>query len=271
MDLGFSGKTVVITGATANIGRAIALEMAKEGAKVLAVGRDRDAGARVVSDAKARGAAAAEFVAVDLLDADAGETIRQATAKVFGPVDVLVNNVGGNFTIGAFAESDPEMWIKDIDITFMSVLRVTRAILPDMIARKCGNIVNMGSTAGLVGDSLLSVYSASKGAVHSFTKVLAKEVGRHNVRVNCVVPYATLPTTASDFSKGSRFHPETGFFTKALAGIEPADLKQMERHGPLARNIARAEEIAAAVLYVASDRAGFVTGQLLTVDGGTLL
>lgn len=271
MDLGFADKTVVVTGATANIGRAIALEMAKEGAKVLAVGRDRGAGARVVTDAKAQGAAAAEFVAVDLLDADAGETIRRAAAKAFGPVDVLVNNVGGNFAMGAFAESDPEIWIKDIEITFMSVLRVTRAILPDMIARKSGNIVNIGSTAGLVGDSLLSVYSASKGAVHAFTKVLAKEVGRHNVRVNCVVPYATLPTAASALSKGSRFHPETGFFAKAIATIDPAELKQMERHGPLARNVAKAEEVAAAVLYVASERAGFVTGQLLTVDGGTLL
>ena len=135
MDLGLAGKTMVVTGATANIGRAIALEAAKEGVNLIAVGRDKEAGGRVVAEAKKLGAKDAIFVAVDLLDKNAGNTIRQAAAKAFGSVDVLVNNVGGNFAVGAFAESDPELWIKDVDITFFSMLRVTHAILPDMIAR----------------------------------------------------------------------------------------------------------------------------------------
>jgi NAD(P)-dependent dehydrogenase (short-subunit alcohol dehydrogenase family) len=151
----------------------------------------------------------------------------------------------------------------------MTVLRVVRAILPGMIARKTGSIVNLGSTAGTVGDYMLPIYSAAKGAVHSFTKALAKEVRQHNVRVNCVAPYATLADDPAAFSQGSRFHPETGFFTKSFAGVDPAEMAKLQRNGPLGRTIAKPEEVA--VLYLASERAGFTTGQVFHVDGGTLL
>jgi len=271
MDLGLAGKVVVVTAATANIGRAIALEMAREGIKLLAVGRDKEAGARVVAEAKARGAADARFLSADLLEPKSAEKVRQAALDAYGPVDVLVNNLGGNFAVGPFAESDPETWIKDIDITFLSNLRVTRAILPDMIARKSGNIINIGSTAGTVGDYMLAVYSASKGAVHTFTKVLAKEVGQHNIRVNCVAPYGTISSDPAAFSEGSRFHPEKGIFTKAFSNASPADMQRMSRTGPLDRTMAQPEEVAAAVLYLASQQAAFVTGQIMFVEGGTLL
>ncbi len=271
MDLELAGKVVVVTGATANIGRAIALDMASEGAKLFAVGRDREAGARVVEEALARGAHSAHFHAVDLLDPASGDEINRVCEDTLGPVDVLVNNVGGNTAVGPFAESDPESWIRDIDITLLTVLRVTRAILPAMIARKSGSIVNVGSTAGTVGDYMLSVYSASKGAVHTFTKVLAREVGQHGIRVNCVAPYATFPDDPAAFSSGSRFHHEKGFFTHAFAKIDPSEIAKLQRTGPLDRTIAKPEEVAAMVLYLASNRAGFTTGQVYHIDGGTLL
>src|SRR5512142_2137252 len=151
MDLGLAGKSVIVTGATANIGRAIALDMAAEGARLTACGRDQAAGERVVREALARGAADARFVAADLLDEDAGDRIARAATEAYGGIDVLVNHVGGNFVMGEFAATDPESWQKDIDITFVTVLRVTRAVLPGMIARKSGRIVNIGSTAGDVG------------------------------------------------------------------------------------------------------------------------
>lgn len=270
MDLKLAGKVVVITGATANIGRAIALDFAAEGAKVVAVGRDEEAGGRVVREAQARGAAQAIFVAADLLDPRSPARILEA-AQQLGPIAILVNNVGGNVGAGLFVDSDPETWAGDLDITFFSMLRMTHAVLPGMIAQGEGRIVNIGSTAGIVGDYMLPVYSAAKSAVHGFTRVLAKEVGQHGVTVNCVAPYGTVSSDPAAFSSGSRFHPETGFMRHAFADAPPAELAKRRRSGPLPRQIAQPEDIAAAALFLASERAGFITGQIYPVDGGTLL
>lgn len=269
MDLGLSGKTVIVTGATANIGRAIALDFAAEGAKLVAVGRDEAAGERVISQAKQRGAAAV-FVRADMLDPASPQKILEAAAAV-GPVDILVNNVGGNVGAGFFVDSTPESWQGDLEITLMTTLRMTHAVLPGMIERKSGRIINLGSTAGLVGDYMLPVYSTAKAAVHGFTRVLAKEVGQHNITVNCVAPYGTMSDDPAAYSAGSRFHPETGFLLNAFKGIPPEDAKKRGRASPLPRFLAKPEEVSAAVLYLASNRADFVTGQIMPVDGGTLL
>lgn len=270
METGLDGHTVIVTGGNANIGRAIALAFAAEGANVVIVGRDEAQGRRVCDRLVEAGARDVLWQAADVTDRAQVVAMVAAVRDRFGVVDVLVNNVGGNVGIDAFAESDPETWEQDIALNMMTTLNCTHAVLPGMIERGSGRIINIGSTSGIVGDPLLAVYSAMKGGVHAFTKVLAKEVGKQGITVNAIAPYGTLPEDGEqDVSSGSRWHPD-GTFAR-LAATRREELHSIGRRTLLQRQTAFPKEIGAAAVYLASDAAAFVTGQVLAVDGGTQL
>jgi 2-hydroxycyclohexanecarboxyl-CoA dehydrogenase len=261
------GRTVVVTGATANIGRGVALAFAAESANVVVVGRDSTQGAKVCNQLLENGARDVLWHACDVTERRAAGGMASAARRRFGSIDVLVNGVGGNVGMDAFADSDPETWQQDIDLNIVSTLNCTHAVLPGMIERRSGRVINIGSTSGIVGDPQLAVYSAMKGAVHAFTKVLAKEVGAHGITVNAIAPYSTFPDGPDAISSGSRWHPE-GIFPRLMAS-RGEELASMARRTVLDRQFAYPAEIGAAAVYLASDAAAFVTAQVLAVDGGT--
>lgn len=259
-----------MTGGTANIGKGIALAFAAEVSKVVIVGRDEVQAERVLKQLLDAGAAAAFWQAADVTDRVQVDTVMKAVVEKFGSIDILVNNVGGNVDMDDFVDSAPETWDQDIALNITSTLNCTQAVLPGMIEKASGRIINIGSTAGLIGDPKLAVYSAMKGAVHAFTRVLAKEVGKNGITVNAVAPYGTIPQDPeADVSSGSRFHPD-GLIYRLMA-TRRDEMTSVGRHTLLERQTAFPSEIGAAAVYFASDAAAFVTGQVLAVDGGTQL
>ncbi len=275
METGLAGKAVIVTGGNANIGRGIVLAFAAEGARVVIAARDEKAGGSVANAATAAGAQSALWVETDLLDRDQIERLIARTTEVFGGVDVLVNNVGGHVDVKPFWETTPEQVEQELDLTLRTTLDCTRAVLPGMIERGSGRVVNVGSTSGIVGDPYMTPYSAAKGAVHTFTKVLAKEVGRHGITVNAVAPFATRaedPTV--ELSAGSRWHPSTGLDAKRIAVWGEANLSARDKTvvgEHLGRWYLHPDEVGAAVVFLAAESSRFITGQVLVLDGGMTL
>ena len=246
-----SGKTALVTGAGRGIGRAIALTLAREGCQV---------GIADILPGSA-GAAAAEVEAlgvkglalpVDLTSrAEVERMVEEALAQ-FGQIDILVNNAGWD-RMGLFLDTDEVTWDRIIAVNLKAMLYVCKAVLPHMVARGTGKVVNVASDAGRVGSSGEAVYSATKGAVIAFSKALAREMARHRITVNVVCPGLT----------------ETPLL-QSLRDQSPKMEKILEavtRATPLGR-VATPEEIAGAVAFFASPGADFVTGQTLSVSGG---
>ena len=275
METGLAGKSVIVTGGNANIGRGIVLAFAAEGAKVVIAARDEKAGGSVANAATAVGAQSVVWVETDLLDRDQVERLIARTTDEFGGVDVLVNNVGGHVDVKPFWETTPEQVERELDLTLRTTLDCTRAVLPGMIERGSGRVVNVGSTSGIVGDPYMAPYSAAKGAVHTFTKVLAKEVGRHGITVNAVAPFATRAEDPDvELSAGSRWHSSTGLDAKRIAvwteaGLAPRDKTVVGEH--LGRWYLHPDEVGAAVVFLAAESSRFITGQVLVLDGGVTL
>ena len=238
-------RTVVVTGGASGIGRATAFLLAREGARVVIGDIDEAGGQGAAAEAAAAGLAI-DYLPLDLTDPAAIDGFAAALAQRAPPVDGLVNGAGWD-QIQPFLDNPPQMWDRVMAINLMGAIRLTRGLLPAMIAMGQGRIVNIASDAGRVGSMGETVYAAAKGGLIAFTKSLAREMARHRINVNCVCPGPTetpLLETVPEKLRGS------------LAKAIPF------------RRLAQPEEIADAVLFFASDRAAYITGQVLSVSGG---
>ncbi len=245
----FRGKSALVTGGASGIGKAICLAFAASGARV-AVADVNAEGARAVADAARAAGAEAMAVTMDVTrtaSVDAG--VRQVL-EAWGGIDVLVNAAGWD-QIQPFVETSEDFWDRVIAINYRGVLATCRAVLPHMMERGSGVVVNVASEAGRAGSSGEAVYSGAKGAVIAFSKAIAREMARHGIRVNVVAPGLT----------------DTPLLQGMIAAGNERLIQAIVRATPLQR-LARPEEVADSVLFLASERASFITGQTLSVGGG---
>ena len=254
---GLGERIVFVTGAARGIGRAIAARLVKEGAKVAIADLDADGARRTAAELGER----AFPVAVDVADSASVKAAVGAALAHFGRIDGLVNNAGWD-KVEPFVNTKEETWDKVLAINLRGPIAVTRAVLDGMIARKGGVIVRMGSDAGRMGEFREAVYGACKAGVIALSKSLAREVGRHGIRLNVVCPGMTIPATEADFGGLSMWAADAN-----RAFSTPEMQARIAKAYPL-RRVGKPEDVAPTVVFLASDAAAFITGQTVSVSGG---
>ena len=256
MDLGLSGKVVIVTGGASNIGRAISNVLAGEGAVVAILDRDEAMARRTATEINEVGGRSAVYV-VDLTDVEATQAATDAVESDLGPVEVLVNNVGWNGTASFFLDLTPERWEQAYRLNLFPTFNATRAVLARMVQRRSGSIISISSDAGF-GEFRMGDYGPMKAGVMSFSRIIAKEYGRYGIRSNAVCPGLVIPE-ATEIGEGSLWQGQVGFGPKEIA--------DMEKGIPL-RKRPEAIDIANAVAWFASAPARMLTGQVVSVSGG---
>lgn len=255
---GRNEQTVMVTGGSRGIGRAVAMAFGHAGYRVAVSGRDEAALAEVVHEVEGAGARAAAF-ACDATDGDAVDALPARVAAALGPVAVLVNNAGAAES-APFLRTEPAQWDRMIAINLTSVFRMTRAFLPAMLERKAGRVVTVASTAGKIGYPYVSAYCAAKHGVIGLTKSLAAEVATKGVTVNAVCPsYVDTPMTDASIRN-----------IVAKTGKTPDEARAVLVERNPQRRLITPDEVAAAVLYLASDAARGINGQAINLCGGEL-
>ncbi len=253
MQLGLAGKVAIVTGGSKGIGRATALALLAEGASVLACARGKEALEETVRLAGEKGEGRLVGFQADLTQ---GETIKAVVARcleVFGRIDILVNNAG-SARPGEFLQLSDEAWLDDWMLKFFGYVRMARAVLPHMQARRSGVIINIIGTGGLRPTGNYMIGGAANAALNHFTKALADEGAKHGVRVVGINPGPILTERLQRF---------LSTFSAGSVDAEEA----MRRMTPLGR-VGKAEEVADLVLFLASERAAFIHGTNITIDGG---
>jgi len=259
MDLELKGKSVVITGGGSNIGRAIVLGFAEEGSNITIGDIDEAQAGKVAELALQKGAAGVQVIKTDVTNINQVKAMFEAAVKKFGTVDNLVNNVGWDQMM-FFPQTTPEFWHKVIQVNYVGMLNCTRAALDLMIPRRGGAIVSISSDASRQGEPREAVYAGAKAAVNGFMKSIARENGRDGIRCNVVCPGVTIPEQDAEVGVTSLWANKDAMFT-------PEQMEKIAKTLPL-RKLGRARDIANAVLFLSSSRAGHVTGQILSVSGG---
>ena len=250
----FEGKTVVVTGGGGGIGGATCRRFAQRGARVAVFDINLAAATKVADEINAYhdGGGTALAVHCDITSRASVDAAIAATEASLGPIDVLVNNAGWD-VFKPFTKTAAPEWDKLIAINLVGALNVHHAVLPGMATRRRGRIVNIASDAGRVGSSGEAVYAACKGGLIAFSKTIAREHARHGITVNVVCPGPTDTALFADY--------------KAGAGNPEKLIEAFTRAIPLGR-IGQPDDLPGAILFFASDDAGYITGQVLSVSGG---
>ncbi|MFO7161837.1 MAG: 3-oxoacyl-ACP reductase family protein [Mycolicibacterium hassiacum] len=247
-----TNRVAFVTGGAQGIGEGISIRLGADGFRVAVADLNAEKAKQTAERIVAAGGQAIA-VRVDVTDTESVNSAVAQVAAELGPVEVAVNNAGWDDFMN-FLDTDEDFWNKILDINFKGALRVCHAVVPGMVERGFGRVINIGSDAGRVGSSLEAVYSGAKGGIIAFTKTLAREVATKGVTANTVCPGPTDTPALRKFADNSGQDAD-----KVLAG--------MVRAVPM-RRLAQPADIAAAVAFFAGDDTGYITGQTLSVSGG---
>jgi len=243
------GKAAIVTGGSRGIGRAIALELAQQGAAVVVGYRANEAAAQEVVDKIVQGGGQAVAVQADVSQFKEAKRLVDAALEQFGQVDILVNNAGVTRDTLLMRMSDSD-WDTVVNTNLKGAFNCIKAVARSMVRRRSGRIVNITSVAGLAGNAGQANYCAAKAGLIGLTKSVAKELGPRKITVNAVAP---------------------GYVETDMTAVLPQELKDLAiQMTPLGR-AGKPEDIAKAVAFLASDDAAFITGQVLSVDGGMVM
>lgn len=253
MDLGLENKVAIITGGGSGIGRVITNALAEEGANVVIVDINEESAIKVAAEAKERGV---ESLAIksDVGQLEESDKLAQTTEDRFGQIDILIHGAAF-FNVQPFMKTSPDDWEKVVKVAQFGAMNCSRSVLEPMIKARSGRIIFIGSDAGRIGDSYQPIYAGAKAGIIAFAKSLAQDVGRHGITVNVVSPALTMTE-------------ENKKILTEMYGLDDEKRAKKLLSAYPVRRLGTSEDIAYMVLFLASDKASYITGQTISVNGG---